>query len=143
MQLQPQVTFRNVKPTEEVQLWIGRAFSKLESLYNHIMGCRVEIQLPRQHRKNGCLYQVRIDLTLPGGEIVVKREPKLRSRARPLAEGEIRKDSELSTAQRDLQAAINDAFKVAGRRLQDYARRQRGDVKTHTGPARTRDAKMG
>jgi cold shock CspA family protein len=46
---------------------------------------------------------------MPGGEIVVKREPSLIARARQ---------------------AIDDAFKAAGRRLQDYARLQRGDVKS-------------
>jgi hypothetical protein len=34
--------------------------------------------------------------------------------------------------------AINDAFKAAARRVQDYARRQRGDVKLHRPLSRAR-----
>jgi cold shock CspA family protein len=38
---------------------------------------------------------------------------------------------ELKTAHKNLRQAIDDAFKAAARRLQDYARRQRGCVKKH------------
>ena len=68
---------------------------------------------------------------LPGGKIVVKREPSLSSRVRQLGEAGIKKHLELKTPHKNLRMAINDAFKAAGRRLQDYARRQRGDVKSH------------
>jgi len=37
----------------------------------------------------------------------------------------------VKTAHKNLRQAIDDAFKAAGRRLQDYARRQRGCVKSH------------
>jgi cold shock CspA family protein len=121
-----------MKPSKEAEAWIREAAAKLENLYSQIMGCRVELQVPHRHHKKGSLYHMRIDLTLPGGEIVVKREPSLSSRARQLGEREIHKGSEVRNIHKDLQLAINDAFKAAGRRLQDYARRQRGDVKSRT-----------
>ena len=43
---------------------------------------------------------------------------------------------------KDLRQAINDAFKAAGRRLQDYARRQRGDIKSHELPSEARVSKI-
>jgi cold shock CspA family protein len=67
---------------------------------------------------------------MPGGEIVVKREPSLSARARQLGEREIKKETEVHVPHKQLRQAIDDAFKAAGRRLQDYARRQRGDVKS-------------
>jgi cold shock CspA family protein len=48
-----------------------------------------------------------------------------------LGETEIKKHLEVKTPHKNLRLAINDAFKAAGRRLQEYARRQRGDVKSH------------
>ena len=51
---------------------------------------------------------VRIDLKVPGGEIAVTHEHD-----------------------EDLQIALRDAFDAARRRLEDYARVQRGDVKHH------------
>ena len=61
----------------------------------------------------------------------MKREPSLSARARQLGEREIKKNAEVKIPHKNLRTAINDAFKAAGRRLQDYARRQRGDIKTH------------
>jgi cold shock CspA family protein len=54
------------------------------------------------------LYNVRIDMTVPGAELVIKREPN-----------------------EDLDVAIRDAFDAARRQLEDFARRHRGAVKHH------------
>jgi cold shock CspA family protein len=42
----------------------------------------------------------------------------------------------------DLRQAINDAFKAAGRRLQDYTPRQRGEVKSHVSLPEARVSKI-
>jgi cold shock CspA family protein len=97
------------------------------------MACRVAVESPRRHREGGP-YGLRIDLTVPGGELVIKHEPSLSTRARQLGEAEIRKHLEARNLHKNLRQAINDAFKAAGRRLQDYARRQRGDVKHRESP---------
>lgn len=126
-----QITFRNLKPSASIQEWIRIEVDKLDSFYNHVMGCRVTIEMPHRHRKKGSSYRIRIDLMVPGEEIVVKREPSLRQRAKQLGETGIKKHLETKTPQKDLRVAINDAFKAASRQLRDYARRQRGDVKSH------------
>jgi len=132
MNAQLQITFRNVNPSKEVEECIHAAAAKLDTFYNQVMGCRVAVESPHHHRTRNQQYNVRIRLALPGGEIVVKREPSLNARSRQLHEQKIRKSSELKTTHKDLRLAINDAFRVAGRRLQDYARRQRGDTKSRT-----------
>ena len=65
-----------------------------------------------RHRQ-GTIYHVRVDLTVPGGEVVVNREP-----------GE-------DHAHEDLHVAIRDAFDAARRRLQDRMRRLDGQTKLH------------
>lgn len=129
MKSQLQITFRNMKSSRQVEEWIREAAAKLDSFYSQIMGCRVELQIPHRHHKKGVAYHIRIDLTVPQGEIVVKREPSLRGRAQQLREPELAKHAELNVQHKDLRRAIDDAFKAAGRRLQDYARRQRRDTK--------------
>jgi cold shock CspA family protein len=52
------------------------------------------------------------------------------------------KHLETHVPHRDLRQAIDDAFKAAGRRLQDYARRQRGAVKMHEPPLQARVSKL-
>ncbi len=132
MKSELQITYRNMKPSTEVEKWIRAEVAKLDTLYSRVMGCRVAVEVPHRHHKKGSPYHLRIDLTVPHGEIVVKREPSLNARARHLGEGKTKKRSEVKVPHRELRQAINDAFKAAGRRLQDYARRQRGDIKSTT-----------
>jgi cold shock CspA family protein/ribosome-associated translation inhibitor RaiA len=126
-----QITFRNMQPSELVEEWIGEEAAKLETFYSQLMACHVVIEVPHRHHREGIRYHTRIDLTVPGEHIVVKRAPRMSSRARQLGESEIKKHSEVEIAHKDLRLTIDDAFKAAGRRLQDFARRQRGDVKSH------------
>jgi cold shock CspA family protein len=131
MQSPPQITFRNMTPSATVEEWIRDEADKLDTFYSRVMGCRVAIEVPHRHHRKGSPYHIRIDLTVPGEEIVVKREPSLSQRARQSGETGIKKHLEVKTPHKNLRVAINDAFRAAGRRLQDYARRQRGDVKSH------------
>jgi cold shock CspA family protein len=132
MKSELQITYRNMKPSAEIEKWIHAEAAKLDTLYSRVMGCRVSVEVPHRHHRKGSPYHIRIDLTVPGGEIVVKREPSLNARARHLGERESKKQSEVKVPHKELRQAINDAFKAAGRRLQDYARRQRGDIKSPT-----------
>lgn len=112
MELPLQVTFRNIPPSEALEAKIHEKVDKLEKFYDRLIGCRVAIEAPHRHHK-GNLYHIRIDLTVPGGELVVNRTPPAHQ------------------AHEDIYVAVRDAFDDAKRELQDYARRQRGDVKTH------------
>jgi len=131
MKLPVQVTFRNVEPSEIVEKWIHAEAAKLETFYNKIMSCRVTVEIPHHHQRKGSLYHIRIDLTVPRGELVIKREPNLAARSRQMGEAEMKKHLEVNVPHKDLRLSINHAFKAAARRLRDYGRRQRGDVKTH------------
>jgi len=130
MKSELQITYRNMRASTEVEKWIHDEAAKLDTLYSRVMGCRVAVEVPHRHHRKGSPYHIRIDLTVPHGEIVVKREPSLNARARHLGERESKKQSEVKVPHKLLRQAINDAFKAAGRRLQDYARRQRGDIKS-------------
>ena len=70
---------------------------------------------------------VRLELSVPGEDVIVSHElnPDMtgRSASRSNAEGD--------DHHRDVQVAIREAFDVARRRLEDLARLQRGDIKTH------------
>src|SRR5512136_1733081 len=90
-----QITFRNGTLPTAADLWIRSEATKLETFYNRIMGCRVVVESPHRHHKDGKPYHVRIDLTVPGGELVIKHEPGLRTRARQSGEAEIKKRLEV------------------------------------------------
>ena len=127
-------------PSEVVETHIREAAQKLDEFCDEIMGCRVLVEIPHQHHRKGKLYHVRIDLTVPGGEFVIKRAPRLvtdrPSRFRKAPEDvELEESRELSkyAAHDEIQLSIRDAFDAARRKLQDYARRRRGVLKLHEG----------
>jgi len=108
-----QITFRGMEESEALSTLIHTKAIKLERFYRHIGGCRVLLEKPHHHKHSGEHFHVRIALTVPGGELVVEREPASRTR------------------HEDAYAAVNDAFHAARRELQDYIRKRRGDTKRH------------
>jgi ribosomal subunit interface protein len=124
MKLPLQVTFRNMDPSEAMEANIRERAEKLDAFYDQIMGCRVVVEADHHHHQKGNLYHVRIDLTVPGGELVVSREP------------------EQHQAHQDAYVAVRDAFDSARRQLEDYARRRRQDVKRHEAPAHGRISQL-
>jgi len=135
--------------SEVVEAHIREAAQKLDEFCDEIMGCRVLVETPHQHHRKGKLYHVRIDLTVPGAEFVIKRAPRLvtdrPSRFRKAPEDvELEESRELSkyAAHDEIQLSIRDAFDAARRKLQDYARRRRGVLKLHEGSPHARVAKL-
>jgi cold shock CspA family protein len=133
MILPVQVTFRNTPHSDRVEELIREQAADLDRYYNHIMGCRVVVEVPHHHQVEGDHYSIRIRLTVPGGEVVANREPTLHSRQQDAKEEQHTKEREIEATHKYVAVAINEAFDTARRRLQDFARRQRLDVKTRHG----------
>lgn len=108
MKLPLQIVMHDIPHSGAVENDIRSRVDKLDQFYPDIMRCRVVVGLDGKHKHQGKQFNVRIDLTVPGNEIVVARH-----------RGE------------DLYVVLRDAFDATKRRLEDFARRQRGDVKTH------------
>lgn len=102
-----QITSRNLELTEAIKANIREHAENLDKYYSRIMSCRVTVEA----LTNRSLYNVHIDMTVPGVELVVKLDPNS-----------------------DLYIAIRDAFHDARRKLEDFARLQRRDVKHHEEP---------
>ncbi len=133
MVLPLQITFRNMASSEVVKRWIRKEADKLNEFHGKITGCRVVVELPNRRRKAGNRYHVRVDLTVPGAEMVVKRQPNLRALPGRVVK-QASKRLEVGVPHKNLRQAINDAFRAAQRRLQNYSRRRRREVKTHEVP---------
>ena len=148
MEIPLQIKFHNVPPSQAIEDNIREKASKLDSFYDRIISCRVMLEAPHRHHRKGKAYEVRIDITVPGGELVINRAPKrLKAAKSGLAELpetrliESHKPGKHS-AHADVYVAIRDAFNAAGRKLQDYGRRQSGAVKLHQSPTRAPIAKL-
>lgn len=130
MQLTPTITLRGIEPSAALEAEIRTRIDKLETYYRSIMGCRVLVEFVQRHHETGNRYHVRIDLTVPGEEIVVAHEPSLHATAQDVDVEKATKADELDPERKHARVAVREAFDIARRRLQDYARRQRGTVKT-------------
>ncbi len=105
MQRALQVAFRNMDASEAVEADIRERVDRLERFCDRITGCRVVVEAPHRHHHKGNLYDIRIDIDVPGEEIVVKRSgPE-------------------NQAHEDIYVAVRDAFGAATRRLQDHVRK--------------------
>lgn len=116
MQLPPQITFRGIPHSDAVETELRERIAKLEEFYPRIMSCRVVVEAKHHHHHQGNLYHVRVELGVPGREILASHE---------------RHDMH---QHEDVYVVIRDAFDAAKRQLEDYARERRGDVKTHEPP---------
>lgn len=111
-----EIVFHNMQVSPSVEAEIRDRVDKLDKLYNHLVSCRVSIELLHRRHQTGNLFDVHIDMHVPGAEIAVTREPH---RARE------------KFADPDIGVALRNAFKAAERRLVEFKRKQRGDVKVH------------
>jgi cold shock CspA family protein len=138
-----QINFRGLAHSETLEGDIRERIDWLEQFYSGIVRCRVLVEIPHRHRHDGRHFHVRIDLTVPGGApIVVNHEPSLHGPLKDVAEPEHHKDTEIDAVHRYAHVAIHEAFDVARRRLQDFAREQRGVIKAHEVPAHGKVAEV-
>ncbi len=131
-----QVQFHGLAHSDTLEADIRERITWLEQFYSRIVGCRVLVEVPHRHHHDGRHFRVRIEVTVPGGApIVVSHEPSLHGPLKDLEEIEHHKGTEIGAVHRYAHVAIHEAFDVARRQLQDFAREQRGVVKTHEVPA--------
>jgi ribosomal subunit interface protein len=107
MQTPLQIVFHQLAHSDAVEEHVRRRVAKLESLAPRITHCRVALQRAHRHASHVEHYSVHVDVTLPGGEVVVTHS------------------AEQETTSEDLYAAVAAAFDDVGRRLQDFKRHRR------------------
>jgi ribosome-associated translation inhibitor RaiA/cold shock CspA family protein len=133
MQITPTVTFRGIAVSEALEADIRARIAKLERYYPSTTSCRVLVELAQRHHEAGNRFHVRIDLTVPGEDIVVTHDADLHAAVRDIGAAKLTKEAELEPERKHAHVAVRKAFEIARRRLQDYARRQRGFVKATAG----------
>jgi ribosomal subunit interface protein len=108
-----QITFHNVESSPALRDYVAQKVEKLERYSDRITSCRVAIEAPHQHHVHGNHWQINVELSVPGTELVVNRSP------------------DKSASHTDPYAAIDVAFDEAQRQLKSWAQKTRGDVKRH------------
>lgn len=112
MQIPVDITYKEMAPTDALNLRIHDWVAKLERVYDRITRCEVMIETPHRRHRQGRAYHVRVRLTVPGGkELVASHDPG--------PDG----------AHEDAYVALRDAFTAVRRQLEDYVH-----TRIHRGP---------
>jgi len=107
MQMPIEIKSQGLELTDVQEAQIREQAEKLERFYERIIRVRVTLEGPGRHHRSGS-HRARIDLTVPGSEIMINRQ-----------------------SGRNVREALREAFQAAGRCLEDHVRRSRGYVKHH------------
>jgi len=102
-----EITTHHIVVPDQIKDMAREQAEHLERFFQRIVRC--EVVFESQNSSDGP-YQVRIDLQVPGQTLVVNQKES-----------------------HDLGRGTKKAFSAARRQLEDYARRQRGEVKNHAG----------
>ena len=113
MQKPLQITFRDMQAVPTIESYVRQRAAKLDKVCSRITSCHVTIEIPHRHKTHGHHYRVRIELAVPGAELVVRRDPVA------------------CRAHEDAYAAVDAAFDDAQRVVKDYVRRRRDEVRLH------------
>ncbi|MDA8231967.1 MAG: HPF/RaiA family ribosome-associated protein [Magnetospirillum sp.] len=111
-----EIRFHDIEPSQALEAAIRERVDRLNRMYPRLTSCRVAVEAPhRQHRK-GNIFAIHIELGVPGGKLAVTREPH-----------HVRE----KYATPDIYKTLRDAFDAAERRVLEYKRQVKGEVKAH------------
>jgi cold shock CspA family protein/ribosome-associated translation inhibitor RaiA len=111
MEIPVHLSAKGVELAPDQEALIRGAVAGLERFFSRLVACHVVVSVPnRRPRREAVQWTVRLSLVVPGSELAITRKAKPSFRE-----------------------ALEDAFDAARRRLQDYAKELRGDVKPHAG----------
>ena len=96
-----ELTLRGVAQSSALERYVGEQARQLDRQCDSILTCHVAAEAVHRPMQQGAQFAVRLNITLPGTEVVVNRE-----------HGD------------DVYIALRDAFEAAGLQLKDHMRRQ-------------------
>jgi ribosomal subunit interface protein len=105
MQIPLEICYKNLDKSEALEARIREKVEKFERYADRITSCRVVVEGPNRHHVHGGCFAVRIDLHVPGEELIIKRDGK-------------------DPAHTDVYVAVRDAFDAAFRKLAQHSHRK-------------------
>jgi ribosome-associated translation inhibitor RaiA len=101
MQNPVEIVLRGIPQSGALERYIGEQARKLDLVCDRLLSCHVVAEALHRQKQQAPRFAVRLNITLPGTEVVVNRE-----------HGE------------DVYMAVRDAFEAADLQLKDHMRRQ-------------------
>ncbi|MEB2310417.1 MAG: HPF/RaiA family ribosome-associated protein [Sorangiineae bacterium] len=123
MSIPTQITFQEMESSPAVEARVHESVEKLARFHDRLTSVRVAVTAPHRHHHKGKTYSVLVSVTLPGAELVASADAPDR-------------------AHLPVQTAVRDAFVAVTRRLDEHARRQRGEAKSAESRATIREPEV-
>ena len=124
MQTPLEIKFTGLERSDAVEARVRERVEKLETFFGRITSCHVYIDAPHHHSRKGNQYEVRIEVRIPGTELVVNQRP-----------GDV-------NAHEDLYVAIRDAFNAMEGQLKKSNAQDRSEMRGREGPLQGRIAEI-
>lgn len=108
MQHPLQITFHGMPHSDAVEKHIREKMEKLEQFCSHMITSKATVEIAGKHKHQGQLFKIQLSITVPDKELVINHE-----------------------MHEDIYVVLRETFDAAKRKLEDYERRRRGDIKFH------------
>ena len=108
--------FQNIRPSAELKKLIRERTERLEKLDQHIIGCRVTVDLPKHGHRSGNIPEVHIEVQVPGQSLTVSHRHNHGG---------------------DVLTAVHNAFDAIAIQVKKYKALKAGSVKQHELPEGT------
>lgn len=109
MKLPLQLSFKNLERDQQITELIKQKAEKLDRLCPDVIQCHVTVAIPHRSRRTGNLFDVTIDISLPGKEVAVSHE------------------SQDEIENKDIRHVLKVAFDAAYRQVEDYSRMRKDE----------------
>lgn len=116
MTIPVQITFRHMESSAAVEARVRELTDHLGVFSDRIQSCRVVVDSPHRHQHHGKVFNVKVQLALPGEDVVVDMEKPDRD------------DHE------DVYVVLRDAFIAAERQLKQRMAALRGEERLREKP---------
>ena len=124
MQIPLEIAFVDMDSSPAVEARVRERAERLERHFDGITSCHVYVAAPHRHHRKGKLFEVRVEVRVPGAELAITGKP-----------GDV-------NAHEDVYVAVRDAFDAMERQLEGWKQKVRGKVKTHEPPLQGRVAEI-
>ncbi len=107
MQVPLEISTRDINLSAPLEAELRKRAGRLERHSDRITSCRIAVERPTgNHHHEGGPFRVRVDVTVPGSELVADKQGA------------------------ELFGAVREAFDAAERQVESWSQRRRGDVKS-------------
>ena len=114
MQKPPEITFRDVEHSKELDEMIRNEIKKLEKVCDHMVSCKVTVEKEQKSQEVGNPYKVMVHVTVPPGHEIVSKNKHIK--------GEV---------YQPLMVSIRETFDNEQEQLRELVQRQQDEVKSH------------